>query len=446
VESVVPDGLNCTQDTRGPAKGRVCLEERPQHTYYLQAITHYGDEKIHYLPGIDHLNTKDAFRGLTLEEFVRSSLFQDEVWRAHYKLPDDVDIQDALSASAEESPSAERRAILDDKPDALNKFAWQTEQKQEGKVSNLRVTPDDDKIPLLDHYGDIPGAVTLPVCRSWYGEAISDINSDDHSNAPCLCDPPAQSLGRKWTHPTNWTRAYTKRFIKDSKLYEFSEYGDMCHDHHDCKETGEMWKDLLHLPQDEELPKKMKKAWGKCRDPKGHGHHEPKKQSSLEPTSPTATISRHPRPDGSNKDTAPAQVTSALMHGTVIQAHNDAGSDEISPTCTSSPNRTLYTTVVTVSVPTPTNPIPTTPFTVVLPAPTKAIPNTPFKSEIKTIYYPPETHTAYFPVQDIMGTGTEIEIQTVTPKEVHWFWYPPTAYPVAIWTTTYYVTTPTPTP
>jgi hypothetical protein len=445
VESGVPDGLDCWKDTRGPALGRVCLEERPDHTYYLQAITHYNDDKIRYPPGMENLLAKGGFKGLTLEDFVRSSLFQDEIWRAKLKKPGDPDIQDMFEQSATEFPTdVKRRDIPDTEIDALDDFDWYVEQGLASDTLSQAPVPEDE-IRLLDHYGDIPAAVSLPICRSWYGEAISDIDDSDHNNAPCMCDAPARSLARFWTHPTNWTSAYTKRFIKDAKLYNMKEYGNMCHNHHDCKAEGGLWKDLLDLPAEIELPKEMEKAWNKCRDPKGHGHHEPK-------ASPSSDALARPRPteDSFGTDTTSTQARPASMSGTKLQHQNGTSStasfeshksvsdiassivggstttlDDTGSTASLSSPKIMLTTYTTMTVVPVTRP--TAPTTFIAPI----IPNSnlpPTTIGIHTSYRPPFTHVVS--QQNHLG---EIEVisSILTPVIITYVRHPPvhtTAY------------------
>jgi hypothetical protein len=124
-----------------------------------------------------------------------------------------------------------------DSLDTLDGSVVYVERDSDAERSLLSQYPPDDVIYILDHYGEVPAAVNLSVCRSWFDQAISDIKSKDHSNAPCLCDPPKRSLASPWVAPSNWTLAYTVRFIKDGKFYQMKEYGRMCAgDHHDCKE------------------------------------------------------------------------------------------------------------------------------------------------------------------------------------------------------------------
>jgi hypothetical protein len=263
--------MTCEQDTRVPAHGRVCLKERPSHVYYMQALTHAHNNTIRYPPGMDNLLTAEGFKGLTLEDFVRSSLFQDEVWRSTFKLPGEPDAEVMLEEAALKDPKHKTRTNLDDDIHNLDQYSWYVDPNNEDdtsmKTTNINNT---DVTTILEHYGDIPGAVLLPVCRSWLGQALSAINSDDDSNAPCLCDPPARSLATKWKHPSNWTMAYTKRFIKDSLLYKMEGYGKMCKHHNGCHETEERWGNLLNLTAEEmnSTAKSMKIAWESC-----HHHH-----------------------------------------------------------------------------------------------------------------------------------------------------------------------------
>jgi hypothetical protein len=96
----VPNGTAYAQDTRGPAKGHVCLPERSSHVYYMQAITQAYNNTIRYPPGMDNLLTVEGFKVSTLEDFVRSALFQDEVWRSVSKEPGEPEADTMLLEAA----------------------------------------------------------------------------------------------------------------------------------------------------------------------------------------------------------------------------------------------------------------------------------------------------------------------------------------------------------
>jgi hypothetical protein len=289
----MPEGISCEQDTRGDTEGRVCLEERPHFVYYVQAITHYGDNKLRVPDGMDNFIAGKSFNDLTLEDFVRSALFQDEVWRPFFKKADEPDLQTLLEQSTEQVSGIEERTLEDSELEALDSMSWFRERDVDQGPA-IRAT-SDSRIEILDHYGAIPGAVLLPICYTWHGEAISDINSSDHSNAPCLCDPPAPHLGRPWSSPTNWTMAYTKRFIKESEMYGMPEYGKMCRKHHGCAKNGK-WPEQLGVDKKDVVPE-MQDAWRSCNHPRVHGEDKPPpKSSTAEGTVPQVKNASQPPP------------------------------------------------------------------------------------------------------------------------------------------------------
>jgi hypothetical protein len=236
----------------------------------MQAVTHAGNDTIRYPPGMDNLLTPGGFKGLYLEDFVRSALFRDEVWGPFFKKPGDPDVETMFTDYGLGKSDSSLHIKIDDELDALDEHHWYFDPNSEPGTStgvpNAITVPDSDRTQILDHYGDVPGAVLLSVCRSWSGQAISAINSHHDSNAPCLCDPPARSLATKWKNPSNWTMAYTKRFIKDSMFYKLQEYGNMCKKHNGCQESGQKWASLLNLTEAEanSVAKSMKIAWESC--------------------------------------------------------------------------------------------------------------------------------------------------------------------------------------
>lgn len=280
VESRVEGNTTCEQDTRGPGVNRVCLPERPRHTYHIQAITHYDDDKVHPPPGLEHLITEHGYKGLTKEDVMRSSLFQYEVWRTRHS-NEQPSIEMILQEAAK-SPGKRKRDLLDTGLTALGDDLSYTELPYDELVA--RENTARYTIKQLEHYGEVPAAFNLPICRSWFGQAMSGIEENDELNAPCFCDSSDPSKASKWEQPNNWTMGYTKQFIMDGEFYRMNEYGKLCHKNPDC--TGEQkWKQVLGLPADEELPKEMEDAWDRCLDPgePGGGAH-PKR---LEPLSST---------------------------------------------------------------------------------------------------------------------------------------------------------------
>jgi hypothetical protein len=123
IESIVEDGKTCEQDTRGPAKGRVCLQERPSHVYYMQAVTHATNNTIRYPPGMDNLLTEEGFKGLYLEDLVRSALFQDEVWRPTFKKPGDPDVETMFTDYALGKFDLKKSYGIDAETDSLDQYS-----------------------------------------------------------------------------------------------------------------------------------------------------------------------------------------------------------------------------------------------------------------------------------------------------------------------------------
>jgi hypothetical protein len=66
----------------------------------MQAITQAYNNTIRYPPGMDNLLTVEGFKVSTLEDFVRSALFQDEVWRSVSKEPGEPEADTMLLEAA----------------------------------------------------------------------------------------------------------------------------------------------------------------------------------------------------------------------------------------------------------------------------------------------------------------------------------------------------------
>jgi hypothetical protein len=201
---------------------------------------------------MENLNNAESYHGFYLSDVVRSSLWWDEVWKPHKKTD-----ENAQTNTYEPDPDTFN-------PKKVNDTAY------------------------LQDYGNVPGTFRLPVCRSWYGEAISDINSKDRANAPCLCNSvdPAQKSFRN--NPNNYTLAHTRTAVKEGGWYNFNGYGKLCLKHHDCEKEGS-WKTMLNLTGEEKPAKRMKPAWTACQS-KDHGVHKlrPPQMSDPRPTNSTA--------------------------------------------------------------------------------------------------------------------------------------------------------------
>ncbi|KAF2027833.1 hypothetical protein EK21DRAFT_114468 [Setomelanomma holmii] len=122
----------------------------------------------------------------------------------------------------------------------------------------------DSGLEKLSHYGLVPGAFILPICRSWSGTALSSINIEDSANAPCICDgfsPPSKF----WQNPGSMEA--TNRFVDAGKLYDNEKYGRLCAKRHKCKKQG-TWRERLKLKEDEEVV--VQNAWSRCEKTFGH--------------------------------------------------------------------------------------------------------------------------------------------------------------------------------
>jgi hypothetical protein len=315
----VPNNGTCEHDRRGNAKGRVCLEERPHHVYYVEAVTHYNNGSMKHPPGLDHFLEEGGFQGVDMEDVVRSSLFRDEVWRAHFMNEDMPDLQTILEESMTELPSAAKRDVFIDEHTRLLKSAFV--ERDTSLLSSIGVD-SDRHTDLLLHYGEVTGAILLPICRSWYGEAITNIDSGDHTNAPCLCDPPARYMAAHWGSTTNNTDAYTERFIIDGEFQSLGEYGKMCRNHNGCGKHGK-WAPRLAV-EEQDLNKEMRDAWTTCNNPYAHGNNDPLPSSSTEAESVSDTSTKSqppvlsPATKGLEIATTITTAASSTMSGPVI--------------------------------------------------------------------------------------------------------------------------------
>lgn len=255
-------------ETRGPQETKVCLEGRSSHVYYVNAITNYGDKKIQSPPGMRHIEAEQGFRGVMKEDLVRSSLWEDEIHRPVLERPSDPDLSDLLLV-----PLFEENDAKTVKQDSGYSTLGATDGIFLDYTANVTYL-SGKTIPRLKHYGIAPGAINLPICRCWNGDCITTIDSNQHNNAPCLCDAVAPELRTSWSGPgpnANWTAAYTDKFILESGLYRSEAFGELCNNLHGCS-AEETWKERLRLSDTDEPAKKMSKAWDTCK-PRRHDYH-----------------------------------------------------------------------------------------------------------------------------------------------------------------------------
>ncbi|CAN9248688.1 unnamed protein product [Alternaria alternata] len=239
VESLTPSGQNCDQDNRGPRSNKVCLEERPNRSYWTYAMSNYDDKKTRSPPGWEFLTSEEGFHGLYETDVVRSALWRGEVWYPHRDKQEELGCRD--EPTAPEPPELARRGNL------------RREQHEEQQRSLPMRWSQLDRCNILDQ-------------------------------------------------PTNWTFAYTKKFIKDGGLYNFDNYGKKCKS---CDKLGASWKALLRLDEEEKPAKHMKEGWNGGCEPKSHKSHplgqpqlsdppETSSSASSTPNSCTPTPTREP--------------------------------------------------------------------------------------------------------------------------------------------------------
>ncbi|KAF1921863.1 hypothetical protein BDU57DRAFT_439267, partial [Ampelomyces quisqualis] len=207
----------CFDDRRSHHRNRVCLPERPDIVYWIYSVGLDDKETITSPAGFWNLGARPGYRGLRLDDVVRSSLWKEEYW-------DERDLGD-----------------------------------QEQRSGRVRDKPPPKGMKKLKHYGIAPGTFTLPICRSWTGSAISSVNSEKSANAPCICDGHSRRTV-VWSDPV--TMFPTQRFLKNSGLFMNKKYGRMCFKHHKCKKSGK-WRDKLDLKPG--VRPLVADAWSKCR-------------------------------------------------------------------------------------------------------------------------------------------------------------------------------------
>ncbi|KAI4658712.1 uncharacterized protein J4E79_006470 [Alternaria viburni] len=306
VETWTKEGGDCDRDNRGPAENKICLPERPDISYWVYAMTNYKDKKNRSPPGWEYLTSDEGFHGLFASDVVRAALWQEEVY-----WPEREKEERERNSTASGTCPSNNNDLLQDSP-ALEPVNLDGKGRPDTNVthslgSNSTLPPGARK--RLDDYGNAPNAFDIAVCRSWMGEAISSTKSTDHNNAPCLCDPINPIYAASWEAPTNWTMAATKKFIKDSGLYNFDSFGKKCHD---CDRMDVSWKALLELDDEEEPAKHMKKAWLHDCDPNHHKEHD---LGPPQLTNPNSTSSSSVSP-GCDPTQAPTPTREPIMQVT----------------------------------------------------------------------------------------------------------------------------------
>ncbi|KAI4919355.1 hypothetical protein J4E90_001488 [Alternaria incomplexa] len=313
VASWAKPGGDCDQDDRGPAESKICLEERPDRSYWVYAMTNYKDKKMRSPPGWEYLNSEEGFHGLFASDVVRSALFKDEVYWPNRK-KEEHDMNSTGSASCPSVNNDQMQNVTAPEPVNLDGQGPPDTNMTSSSGSNSTHFPGE--VDYLDDYGNAPDGFDIAVCYSWLGEAVSSTGSTDNQNAPCQCDPMNPTYAASWAAPTNWTMAATKHFIKDSGLYNFDNFGKKCHD---CERMDTSWKALLEVDDEEKPPKHMKKAWfGGC-DPNHHKSHPLGPKQLTQPKSNSTSSSSVP--PGCEPTQAPTptrepimQVTTQLLH------------------------------------------------------------------------------------------------------------------------------------
>jgi hypothetical protein len=305
IESLAANG-HCDSDDRGPSGLKVCLEERPERSYWIYGITNYDDKKIRAPPGLEYLNNTNSFHGIWLSDVVRSSLYWDEVREPSQLQPEweggSMSSSDSSSESSSDSDSDSDAEMM--------------------PPENMTIP---ENITLLLDYGNVPGVFRIPICRSWFGEAISTIKSKDKVNGPCLCDSMDPDRASHWSQANNWTTAYTKKFVKDGGFYNFNNYGKICGSK--CDKSGS-WKSQLHLEEDEKPAKHMKHAWGRSCEAKGWKKHElgepqlTTSESASSSTAPSTSATDEPLPLALEPLLSPSTTRQPIVQATTeLVAH-----------------------------------------------------------------------------------------------------------------------------
>jgi hypothetical protein len=194
-----------------------------------------------------------GYKGLALEDMVRSSLWKEEDWDAQPYASGMIDPADITYGLTQPIPGMDHFANAGD--------FTADETLRNNTTPHMLLEP-------LEHYGKVPGAATIPICRSWNGFAISSVNIHESQNAPCICDD-FLSRSFSWEHPAEGATRGTDRFVKNMKLYDNEEWGKVCRLHHKCEEES-TWRERLDLAPDESS--KVLHAWTRCK--KTHDHNK----------------------------------------------------------------------------------------------------------------------------------------------------------------------------
>ncbi|KAI4606911.1 hypothetical protein J4E83_009822 [Alternaria metachromatica] len=238
VDADVPTGA-CEVDTRGPTENRICLPERPDHSYWIYAL----DISQENDPGKNHkalIHGPTGYRnffegqnsdvyGATLEDVVRSSLAVHE-----------HNLYDALQTAD-----------------------FQTVQSALGQAMNW----GNGQFNLM-------GAYTLAIARNPRGEAISSVWSTHGRNFPCMVG----EFG--WNDNTyNPYQDQTFNFLVRSGLMFSEDWENLCHNEGHCKGDNDVdWHsrlDALRKPGDPPIPGSLKHPFKKCKQKTKHDYGDP---------------------------------------------------------------------------------------------------------------------------------------------------------------------------
>ncbi|KAI4906435.1 hypothetical protein J4E90_010509 [Alternaria incomplexa] len=238
VDADVPTGA-CEVDFRGPTENRVCLPERPDHSYWIYAL----DISQENDPGKNHkalIHGPTGYRnffeghnsdvyGATLKDVVRSSLAVHE-----------HNLYDALQTAD-----------------------FQTVQSALGQAMNW----GNGQFNLM-------GAYTLAIARNPRGEAISSVWSTHGRNFPCMVG----EFG--WNDNTyNPYQDQTFNFLVRSGLMFSEDWENLCHNEGHCKGDNDVdWHsrlDALRKPGDPPIPGSLKHPFRKCKQKTKHDYGNP---------------------------------------------------------------------------------------------------------------------------------------------------------------------------
>jgi hypothetical protein len=213
--------------------------------YWIYSVGLDNEKTITSPPGFGLLAGRTGYKGLLLEDVIRSSLWIEEKWAFQKGSNGTHNSTGIMNALIQPLPKVDHYPTMKD---------------VEGTLGNSTSTPSGLLLNPLDDYGTVPGTFAFPICRSWSGFAISSVNIEDSANAPCICDD-FQSRSWAWHNPVMRSLNGTSRFVKHTKLYNNRKYGRMCLKEHKCQKQN-TWCERLHVPKEEDCA--VEDAWMTC--------------------------------------------------------------------------------------------------------------------------------------------------------------------------------------